>query len=87
MGNLADRIGAKARNMSEMFERCGVAPAALVMDRLGFTLAAAARSCMLCPAEKECRLWLDLQGNRGRADPPSFCPNAGRIHRARELAL
>ncbi|WP_265519330.1 DUF6455 family protein [Nitratireductor luteus] len=83
MGKLADHMETKARNMNDMFERCGVDLAALAADRLGLTLAAAIRGCMFCKAGEECRLWLDIHDGIARIDPPEFCPNAGRIRQTR----
>lgn len=83
MERLIERLDGQARNMSEMFGRCGVDTGQLATDRLGLTIAAAARSCLLCPAGRECRLWLDLHEKGERTDPPAFCPNGARILRAR----
>lgn len=80
---LMERFNHKSRNMGDMFERCGVDAGTMAMERMGLTLAAAARSCMRCAAESECRLWLDLHRDGEPIDPPAFCPNAGRIRQAR----
>lgn len=78
------RLEVRSRLMGRMMRLCGVEPIAFGQDRLGLTLASAARSCMACGRAESCRRWADAVEADGRVcEPPSFCPNADRFRSAR----
>lgn len=68
----------QAQNLGSMMERCGVDPVRLAQDRLGLTMAAVARSCIVCRCHDLCHDWLESASGRDNT-PPAFCPNAERF--------
>lgn len=84
MFTLLPRLQANSLLMNRMMEHCGIDPVALARDRLGLTLASAARSCMACRHTEACRRWADAVEADGRiCEPPAFCPNAEAFRQAR----
>ncbi|MGF1629733.1 MAG: DUF6455 family protein [Kiloniellaceae bacterium] len=70
----------RSKLMGRMMARCGIDPVSLAQDRLGLTLASAARSCMACGRTETCRKWAEAADADGRVcEPPAFCPNAERF--------
>lgn len=87
MTTFLSRLDVHSRLMGRMMARCGIDPVRFAQDRLGLTFASAARSCMACGRTEACRRWADAAEADGRvAEPPSFCPNAGRFRDARAQA-
>ena len=87
MTTFLSRLDVHSRLMGRMMARCGIDPVGFAQERLGLTMASAARSCMACGRTEACRRWADAAEADGRvAEPPSFCPNAERFRDARAQA-
>jgi len=84
MTTFLSRLEVHSKLMGRMMQRCGIDPVQLAQDRIGLTLASAARSCMACGRTESCRQWAAAADADGRiCEPPSFCPNAERFRQAR----
>ncbi|MEO3428765.1 DUF6455 family protein [Pelagibius sp. CAU 1746] len=79
MTNFLSRMELHSKLMGQMMERCGVDAGQLAQDRLGATLAAAARACMACGRTDSCQRWLEATDGGVEQIPPAFCPNARRL--------
>ena len=71
---LVKRMNEHSSLMGRMMERLGVDTGKLAISGSGTDLANAARRCMSCGAEAECRQYLDDGAAKGA---PGFCPNSG----------
>ena len=79
---LFNRLSERAELMGEMFAQTDALADSGKFDwSLEGKLKSAVVACASCQDTEACRVWL-AEGRR-HADPPAFCPNAGRIRSLR----
>ncbi len=73
------RIGARLERQSHlmgmMMERLGVDQEMAGQERLGLTMAQAARSCIFCRYSADCEAWLSAGSGSSPQAGPGFCGN------------
>lgn len=67
------RMDEHSKFMGRMMDRLGVDREKIALSSSGHDLANAARRCMSCGADDECKHYLDHPDAKGT---PHFCPNA-----------
>lgn len=69
---MAERVLKRADLMGRMMQRLDVSTITAVRLESGASIYEARARCIACPAEAECRAWLEA----GERTLPEFCPNA-----------
>jgi len=77
-----DKAVRRLRNMSEMMDRLGFDSEALA--RTDLNVRSVFRACQSCPADEVCHDWL-VRASKSFKRAPTFCPNAERFGRARQV--